>query len=231
MPSDAIYGDAFKVLPELEDESFELVFSDPPYNISRPNNFSTMGRTGFDWGWDVDFDICDWLPDAYRLTTKGGSIIVCTDWKLLGTVSACLAAQGAQIKDPLVLEKSNPQPRNTSRRYVSDKEFAVWAVKPGAKWTFNPDPTKPYERSLFRCAIPRDRIHPTKKPPAWMEKIISVHSNRGDRILDPFAGEGTIGVAAAMLGRTCLSIEQEEDYFQHIVKMLRGLTDALKRPV
>lgn len=58
------------------------------------------------------------------------------------------------------------------------------------------------------------RIHPTQKPVKLMERLISVSSNEGDNIIDPFAGSGSTMVASEKLGRTSYSIEQEETYYK-----------------
>jgi len=220
--NDIILGDALAVLRELPDGFAQLVLTDPPYKISRPNNFHTMGREGFSWGWDLDFDIHTYLPEIVRVIAPGGSLVICNAWQLLGAISAHCVALGMLEKDPIVGEKANPQPRNTSRRYVSDKEFAVWLVKPGANWTFNKRDGYPYERSTTRFPVPRPREHPTKKSPEWMETLIQIHSNPGDQLLDPFAGEGTIGAVAARLGRSCLSVEKDPKFHAFALQQLRG---------
>ena len=232
-----VLGDSFKLLPALEPESFDLVLTDPPYNISRPNNFHTMGREGFSWQWDQEFDTTGWIEAATRLLRPGGSIIVFNDWKLLGEITACLVANGCTEKDPivwhhegepesyaspLVWEKNNPQPRNAHRRYVSDKEFAVWAVKPKAKWTFNKPEGTPYARSAFHYPAPSKRKHPTKKPTRLFIDLIKIHSNPGDWVLDPFAGEGTTSVAAKLTGRNSVVIECDEEAYEWAVAGTSG---------
>jgi site-specific DNA-methyltransferase (adenine-specific) len=50
--------------------------------------------------------------------------------------------------------------------------------------------------------------YPTQKPLGVLERIVRVHSNPGDRLLDCFAGSGTLGEAAAKLGRDCVLVDQ-----------------------
>lgn len=204
-------GDSFELLETIPDDSVNLILTDPPYNISRPNNFQTMGREGFNWVWDQDFDTSGWIKHAGRTLVPGGGLIVCTDWKLLGELTAAATGAGLLIKDPIVWRKSNPMPRNVKRRYVSDKEFAFWAVKPGAKWTFNLPEDEHYLRSTFHYAIPRKRVHPTKKPVGFFAELMEIHSNPGDIVMDPFCGEGTTGVAAVKVGRRSLQMEMNPE--------------------
>ena len=111
-------------------------------------------------------------------------------------------------------------PRNVNRRYVSDKEFAFWAVKPGAKWVFNLPDDESYLRSTFNHAIQRKRVHPTKKPDALFAELIEIHSNPGDVVLDPFCGEGTLGFACKITGRESIQMELSSDMAAYARKVI-----------
>ena len=71
---------AFKVMKTLSQKGiiFDAIITDPPYNISRKNNFHTLkGRKGIDFGsWDKTFEQLKWLHDADPLLKDGGSIII-----------------------------------------------------------------------------------------------------------------------------------------------------------
>ena len=53
--------------------------------------------------------------------------------------------------------------------------------------------------------------YPTQKPVRILERIVRVHSEPGDLVVDPFAGSGTTGEAAARLGRDYLLVDQNPD--------------------
>ena len=54
--------DCMNVLKEIDDNSVDLILTDPPYNIARDNNFHTMGRKGIDFGeWDKGFDLFSYI--------------------------------------------------------------------------------------------------------------------------------------------------------------------------
>lgn len=218
----AIYwGDAFALLREVPSESVQLVLTDPPYEISQANNLHTMGRRGIDFGtWDHSFDQTGWLEDAVRTLVKGGSIIIWNDWKLLGIIAAHLESLGMVVKRQLIWRKSNPFPRNLLRVPVQSCEFALWAIKPKGKWVFNKRPEMPYERGEFTYPVVRGSKHPTKKPDGLFQDLIEMFSNKGDVVLDPFAGTGTTAVAAQRTGRTHISFELEKQYFDLAVQAL-----------
>ena len=196
----------------------DAIITDPPYNISKENNFSTMKnpRKGVDFGkWDKNFDVCDWIRDYVRLLNPNGSIIIFCSYLYMSDVCNALKECGIDVKDILVWKKSNPMPRNINRRYVQDMEFAIWGVMANGKWTFNKG-NIPYRRSLFETAIvsgTERTIHPTQKSLKLMEEIIKIHTNLGDIILDPFMGSGTTGVAAIRQNRKFIGIEINPKYY------------------
>ncbi|MGH2496622.1 MAG: DNA methyltransferase [Ktedonobacteraceae bacterium] len=70
-----------------------------------------------------------------------------------------------------------------------------------------------YERTnIWRIQPAYDKRHPTIFPAELAEKVISYYSFKGDVVLDPFAGIGTVGEAAVKSGRRFVLIEQEEKY-------------------
>lgn len=224
----AIYfGDAFELLKLVQPGTVRLILTDPPYEVSQANNLHTMGRRSIDFGeWDYGFDQLGWLEDAVQTLVPGGSIIVWNDWKLLGFLSARLQELGVVVKRQLRWKKSNPFPRNITRVPVQGDECALWAVKPGAPWVFNIRRGHKYERGEFTYPVVRNSIHPTKKPDHLFRDLIKMFSNKGDLILDPFAGSGTTAVAAQSTGRRHINFELNEDYFHLAVSSLRNVTNV-----
>lgn len=205
---------------ECEDtKHFDHIITDPPYNISKKNNLSTLSgkRQGLDFGeWDKGFDLTSWL-DIYIPNLKdGGTIIIFCSYLFISHICEKLESLGCDVKDVIRWIKTNPMPRNINRRYVLDCEFAIWAVKPGKKWIFNNE-NDGYKRAEIKTPIVsgNERVnHPTQKSLKLMEEIIKTHTNEGDVVFDPFMGSGTTGVAALNLGRKFIGIEKNEEYFK-----------------
>jgi site-specific DNA-methyltransferase (adenine-specific) len=215
--SRVIQGDAFQLLKEVPSDSIRLILTDPPYEISRKNNFHTMKvkRTSIDFGaWDYGFDQLGWLPEAVRSLMPGGSIVIWNSFENMGPLSDVLTSLGMSVKRQLVCIRTNPMPRNRDRLFTSSMQNAIWAVKPGAKkpsWVFNRRPDKGYESGIFFYPGQRG-WHPTKKPTGLFVELIDILSNPGDWVLDPFAGSGTTGIAAKMRGRNYLCFEMDAEY-------------------
>lgn len=214
--------DSYSFVKQLikEDKKVDAIITDPPYNISKDNNFSTMKgkRKGVDFGeWDKGFDVCSWIDDYSKLLKKDGSIIVFCSYLYISYICEQMKKNQIEVKDVLVWKKTNPMPRNIDRRYVQDMEFAVWGVNKKAKWTFNKPANIPYLRSVFESGIvsgSERTEHPTQKSLKVMEEIIKIHTNKNDLIIDPFLGSGTTGVAALKNGRKFIGIEISPEYFE-----------------
>lgn len=196
------------------------IITDPPYNISKKNNFSTMKnpRQGVNFGaWDNNFALLEWIEKFSKILDKNGSFIVFCSYKFISDIHKVCEISNLEVKDILVWQKNNPMPRNTNRRYVQDMEFALWAVKKGAKWTFNKPDNSPYLRSLYKFPVVAGKertSHPTQKSLALMSEIIKIHTNPNDIILDPFMGSGTTGVATLLENRHFIGIEKDQNYFK-----------------
>lgn len=226
--------DAYKLINDFVERKIKVnhIITDPPYNISKDNNFSTMRRprNGVNFGeWDSgDFDLYSWIPTYSKILDKNGSMIIFCSYRYISYIIDTLESTeaGMTVKDILVWQKSNPMPRNINRRYVQDMEFAIWAVKKNAKWIFNKPKDKPYLRALFNTPLVSgaERLgHPTQKSLKLMEDLISIHTNPEEIILDPFMGSGSTGEAAVRLGREFIGIELDNKYYEIAKKRLNSI--------
>lgn len=221
-----IYNDdAYKKIEKFLQDGVMVdhIITDPPYNISQDNNFGTMRnpRTGIDFGeWDRGkFDLFGWIPQYAKILKPNGSMVIFCSYRYLSHIIDALESKESDmvVKDVIVWQKSNPMPRNIDRRYVQDMEFAVWAVKRKAKWVFNKLPDTPYNRAFFvtPTVAGNERLgHPTQKSEELMRKLVLIHTNLGDLVLDPFMGVGTTGVACVENGRRFVGVELDEKYFR-----------------
>lgn len=212
-------GDALDGLLRVEPESAQLVLADPPYEVSRPNNLTTMGRTGIDFAWDKNFDQVGWLPLAAAALVPGGSIVIWNDWKKLGIIADALEALDFSVKRKLMWLKANPAVRNIKRSFTQTDESAVWATKKkrGKRtWVFHKHPNRSFENGVFRYPIPRtkkgQKRHPAAKPPKLYGEIMEILTNVGDLVVDPFAGNCPTAAAAKEIGRDFICIERDPQW-------------------
>lgn len=176
--------DCLEGMKKLKPLSVDAIITDPPYNISQKNNFHTMGRAGIDFGeWDKEFDLTSWIKTAEPALKKGGNIVIFNSWKNMSYIVESLEDCGFMVKDLIRWKKTNAMPRNRDRRFITDYEVAVWAVKKGAKWTFN-RLSDTYEipevvGGLTPKSEKKNGGHTTQKPVYVMKWILERLTNEG----------------------------------------------------
>jgi len=176
-----------------------------------------MGRTGFDFDFDYEFDQRTWIKRSARVLQPGGNIVVFNDWKKLGIVSGAMESANLLVKDHLIWIKANPRRANQKRRFLADKENMVWGTK-GRGWTFEGDGVP----SVYYHPVARaENRHPCEKPLGLMKELIEVLSKPGDLVLDPFMGHGVVGQACLELDRQYIGFELDLNHFKEAERRLQ----------
>ena len=231
-------GDCIEVMNALPENSVDLIFADPPYNLQlkgdlhRPDN-SKVDAVDDDWDQFDSFRAydeftTDWLKAARRILKPNGAIWVIGSYHNIFRVGAALQNQSYWILNDVVWRKSNPMPNFRGKRFTNAHETMIWASKSeGAKYTFNYEALKALNEGVQMRSdwvLPictgherlkdenGDKAHPTQKPESLLHRVLVGSTNPGDIILDPFFGTGTTGAVAKMLGRNFIGIEREEAY-------------------
>ena len=149
MKKNLIYsGDCIDILNnEIDKKSVDLIFADPPYNLSG-NGLKWKGnKTGGDWymvneEWDkmtapeyLQFTR-KWIGDCYEVLKGHGSIYISCTYHNIAEVMIVLKQLDFKIHNVITWQKTNAMPNMTRRVFTHSTEFIVWAVK-GKKWIFN----------------------------------------------------------------------------------------------
>jgi modification methylase len=234
-----IKGDCVAALEALPDQSVDVIFADPPYNLQlggtlhRPDQ-SLVDAVDDEWDQFASFEAYDaftraWLLACRRVLKPAGTIWVIGSYHNIFRVGATLQDLNFWILNDIVWRKTNPMPNFKGRRFQNAHETMIWASRDAkAKgYTFNYDAMKAANddvqmRSdwLFPICNGGERlkgadgkkVHPTQKPEALLARILMASSKPGDVILDPFFGSGTTGAVAKRLGRHFVGIEREQAY-------------------
>lgn len=217
-PNKIYCGDCIELMKQIENDSIDLIIADPPYNVSRENNFQTIvgaKRIWMDFGeWDDGFNQEEWIGYLPRILKENANVVVFNDWKNLTNIQETLAKNNIIPKRCLVLNKSNPAPFNRDRMFVNDVEFAVWGVynskgKP-TKWIFNRK--NPVEKCVIDTTVQSSKLHPTMKDLKVIKYLVELLSNEWDLVLDPFIWSWTTAVACKELNRNYVWFEIDEWY-------------------
>jgi len=235
-----IYQDVFKILGFLPESAFDLVFADPPYNLTKDFNGNKFKQVSLE---EYEKWLESWLPTMRRLMKPTGSIYVCGDWRSSSAIHHVLSKYFI-IQNRITWEREKGRGANTNWKNNSED---IWFATVSDQYTFNVDAVKikrrvlaPYmdkndapkdwcdtDEGRFRIthpsniwtdltvpfwSMPENTDHPTQKPEKLLAKIILAGSNEGDVVFDPFLGSGTTSVVAKKLHRRYVGVEVDLDY-------------------
>ena len=226
-------GDCLEVLPTLEAGSVDAVVTDPPYSVSEAGSVH-VGRNGDRRNLDFFDDDCDWERMTETvLEAAGKARAASTDtashywWcghRQLGRLAAVYENLGWKTKF-LVWAKACPAPAPPWSGWPSGAELCLYAYRPGRKWKIAPADmprSNVFVADSYRYGQPGKVAHPTQKPLAVIEPLLSASSEPGDVVLDCFMGSGTTGVACVRTGRRFIGVEKEPKYFDIAVRRIEA---------
>jgi len=233
-------GDVLEILSnKIKDESIDLIFIDPPYNIGKDFN-------GIKDKWDTDDMYLNWCYKWISLCLKklkeNGSLYIMTSTQfipyfdiflrekvtILSRIVWSYDSSGVQAKkyfgsmwEPILHCVKN------KNKYTFNAEDILVSAKTGAERKlidYRKNPPVPYNTKKVPGNVwyfPRVRYrmaeyenHPTQKPTALLEQIIKASSNIGDIVLDPFSGSFTTSFVAKKLKRKSIGIDLNEDFIK-----------------
>lgn len=228
-----LHGDCFQLLHEF-DFKFSCIFADPPYFLSNGGISVQSGKiVSVDKGrWDkgksqqeiMEFNM-DWLNLCREKLKDNGTIWISGTYHNIFSVANCLTELGYKILNVVTWAKTNPPPNISCRYFTYSTEFIIWARKNEKKaHYFNYDLMKLINRNKQMTDVwhlpaiaPWEKScgkHPTQKPLALLARIIMASTKQGEWVLDPFCGSSTTGIAANLLGRRYLGIDQELEFVE-----------------
>lgn len=230
---DSIYNmDCLTFMRKIEDESINLIFADPPYNLSKSNFKMKFKKTGGadlstnKGKWDLFSEneyeefTKKWLKESFRVLKSGGTIWVAGSYHNIYLTGHLMRKAGFEILGEILWHKTDATPNLSCTRFVADHENFIWARK-GKKNVFNYDLMRTENsgkqmRSIWSRGKTAGgkRIHPTQKPDWLLERIILSTSQMGDIVFDPFLGSGTTAVVAKRLKRKFLGTEIDPSFYK-----------------
>ena len=248
-----INGDSIETLKSLPENSIDMIFADPPYNLqlggdlSRPDN-SAVDAVNNDWDKFSSIKSYEeftfkWISEAKRILKPDGTMWIIGSYHNIFKVGSVMQDLNLWILNDIIWRKTNPMPNFRGRRFTNAHETIIWASKSEkSKYTFNYDSLKASNEDLQMRSdwfIPlctgserlKDengrKAHPTQKPEALLYRIINSSTKAGDLILDPFFGSGTTGAVAKKLGRKWIGIERDTNYIKHATNRINNIEEKI----
>ena len=235
-----ICQDVFEVLDWLPENSVDLLFADPPYNLTKSFNGRTFSKLSLE---DYEAYLESWLPKLVRLLKPTASIYICGDWRSSAAIHE-IGAKYFTVRNRITWEREKGRGAKTNWKNCAED---IWFFTVSDNYTFNLEDVKlkrrvmaPYtqengepkdweksEKGNFRSthpsnlwtdisvpfwSMPENTDHPTQKPEKLLAKLILAGSNEGDVVFDPFAGVGTTSVVAKKLHRRYFAVEIDKTF-------------------
>lgn len=225
-------GDSLSLINELEDNSIDVVFADPPYFLSSGRKMDIAGRkVYFEKGlWDrmrstkeIDEFNEKWIKAVRKKMKEDGTIWISGTFHNIFSIERLLVDNGFKIINIISWQKSNPREIIDGQHLTYSTEIIVWARKSfHGRHVYNHDlmvklnggkpltdvwkipATESWETNCGK--------HPTQKPLHLLYRVILASTYDGDIILDPFAGSCTTGIAANLLQRNFIGIDQCKEF-------------------
>lgn len=227
------HGDCTKLLQEF-DFKFDCIFADPPYFLSNGGISCQSGKVVcVDKGeWDkadspeyIDDFNTKWLSLCREKLADNGTIWVSGTYHNIFSIANTLNQLGFKILNVITWVKTNPPPNISCRFFTYSSEFVIWARKhPKKPHYFNYELMRKlngYKQMPDVWHLPAIARwekscgkHPTQKPLSLLSRIILASTTENSWILDPFCGSGTTGIAASLLNRRFLGIDNEFEFLE-----------------
>ncbi len=234
-----INQDLFEILDFLPKESIDLIFVDPPYNLSKDFNGNKFNKMTIE---AYNKYIDSWLSKLEPLMKKNSTIYICGDYHSSTSIHL-VASKYFNIINRITWQRDKGRGALSNWKNTSED---IWFCTKSNSYKFFVDRVKekrrviaPYkvdgkpkdweetEDGNFRIthpsnlwtdvtipywSMPENTVHPTQKPEKLLAKIILASSNEGDVVFDPFLGSGTTSVVAKKLKRNFFGVEKNLEY-------------------
>ena len=209
-PVRVVQGDCLSLLRQLPDGCVNAVITDPPYGISY-QSARRIDKT--QWKLKIandEFPFVWWLFDAARALADGGGLLCFCRWDVQDAFRLAIGWAGLKVRAQLIWDRVGHGAGDPAVSPAPCHDV-IWYATKGRRVFSGTRPTSIVRTPRISGAKLR---HPNEKPEPLLRQLVQSYTASGELILDPFAGSGTTGVAAAVEGRRCLLMELDGGYVQ-----------------
>lgn len=213
-------------LPTLEDESADLVFTDPPYGKRfelKNNSMETYEDDPLDVMKLIEICANEW----FRILKPDRACLVWFDMYHYQTVKDSMTNAGFHVSDfPFIWCKNVPGPLPYDSLYAQGYETLLHCQKGSRSLNF-PGQTNWHQWSIVQGT---KKVHPTQKPLDMLQYFVEQHTLPGELVIDSFAGSGTTIAASILSDRRAMGCEMSKDFYNSAVIYIGDcITDKAKK--
>ena len=191
--------DCIKVMNEIIDkESVDLIFADPPYNLSgkklvllNNNTGGAFHKVNEEWDTFDDDDYFDfskkWIKSSHKILKPNGSLYISCTHHNISEIILSAKKSGFKLNNIITWYKINAMPSITKRTFTHASEFVCWFVK-GKNWIFNYDEVKKFNPNRTKngeIKQMRDFLDFIELPIVQGKERLKVNGNNGNKALHP----------------------------------------------
>jgi site-specific DNA-methyltransferase (adenine-specific)/adenine-specific DNA-methyltransferase len=230
------YGDVIKCFRKVSDNSVDLVFADPPYNIGK--DFDGIPDT-YD---ETEYKkwMKEWTYQIDRVLKPNGTVylmnstqnfadmdLICRKYfTVLSRIVWAYDSSGVQAKkkfgsswEPILHMVKNEKHYTFNHKEImveaktgSKRKLIDYRKTPPQPYNTKKVPSNVWDFSRVRFKMDEYENHPTQKPVKLLERIILASSNEKDVVLDPFGGSFTTGEVSKRLNRKFIGFDLNIEY-------------------
>ena len=215
--------DCMEIMEHLPDSIFDLVVTDPPYEIA------TRGAGIYkqdDKKYVQELDVMsngfseEVLDQLCRLMKKINIYIFCSQKQIIPLLTYFVVNRGCNY-NIITWHKTNPIPA-CGNKYLTDTEYILFFREKGVKVYGTYETKKTWYATPLNQGDKKKYNHPTIKPVDILQNLIINSSKEGEVVFDPFMGSGSTGVACKKTNRDFVGIEIDKNYYDIAVERIEA---------
>src|SRR6266540_3834530 len=200
-----VLGENLEVLPRFADESFQLIYIDPPFNTGRKQRRLTLATVPDEDGDRVGFNGRRYRSELLNESSYHNEIVWAYDY------GARAKRRWPAKHDTILVYVRDPERYWFDSEVVDREPYMAPGLVTAEKAARGKLPTDVWWHTIVSPTGKEKTGYPSQKPLGVLRRIVQASSRSGDWCLDFFAGSGTLGVAAAELGRRYVLIDENPE--------------------
>jgi len=208
-----------EAITQVSDKSIDLVVTDPPYGMKFQSNYRKVQHKSIQNDDNLDW-LESWVIELKRVCKDEAHLYIFCSWHNIDLFKEKVGAY-FNVKNILIWEKNNTGMGDLEGDYAPKYEMILFCSNGSKKLNGGRD------ANILKAKRTGNENHPTEKPVNLIRYLIEKSSNKGDLVLDTFAGSFSTAQACKEIGRDFICFEIEPEYCRTAKNLLNGVSVSL----